>query len=64
MALTAFIAVMIEALPASAGDSFFATCSSLSQQVAAIAVTTIWQGAVIACGLAICLRLAPRRLES
>jgi beta-lactamase regulating signal transducer with metallopeptidase domain len=45
---------------AGGGDSFFAACSTLAQQAAAIAVTTVWQGAVIAYGLAICLRLAPR----
>jgi beta-lactamase regulating signal transducer with metallopeptidase domain len=60
MALNPFIAMLIELLPAGAGDSFFAAWSALAQPAAAIAVTTIWQGAVIACGLAICLRLAPR----
>lgn len=60
MALTAFIPMLIEWLLVGVGDSFVAAWSALSQQAAAIAVTTVWQGAVIACGLAICLRLAPR----
>jgi beta-lactamase regulating signal transducer with metallopeptidase domain len=57
---TSLIATLIQLPMAGAWGSFFAACSALSQQAAAIAITTVWQGAVIACGLAICLRLAPR----
>lgn len=63
MPATALIEILIHALQwlaTSAGASLFAACSALSEQAAAMAVTAIWQGAVVACGLAICLRLAPR----
>jgi beta-lactamase regulating signal transducer with metallopeptidase domain len=44
----------------SAGDSLPALWRSASQSAAALAVTAIWQGALVALVLALCLRLAPR----
>lgn len=44
----------------SAGDSLPAAWSELSRPVAALALTAVWQGATVALGLALCLRLAPR----
>jgi hypothetical protein len=36
-----------------AGGSPIAACRGFSEQAAALAVTAVWQGALIACGLAI-----------
>jgi beta-lactamase regulating signal transducer with metallopeptidase domain len=58
MPLTTLIHAFQGAMPAAA-DSLSATIRASSQQAAAVAVATIWQGALIACGLAIFLRLAP-----
>lgn len=44
----------------SAGDSLPALWRSASQSAAALALTSAWQGALVALGLALCLRLAPR----
>ena len=44
----------------SAGGSLSAAWSAMSQPVAALALTAVWQGAAVALGLALCLRLAPR----
>lgn len=63
MDLTATIAAVAGAIPV-AGDSLVAVWRTLSQQVATLAVTALWQGAVIACGLTICFRLAPRTSAS
>jgi beta-lactamase regulating signal transducer with metallopeptidase domain len=63
MQLAAFIPIVTEALRGSmshAGDAPLTNWRAFSQQAAPIAVTAVWQGAVVACGLAICLRLAPR----
>jgi hypothetical protein len=43
---------MMSALP----DAF----RGFSQAAAPVVVTALWQGAILACGLAVCLRLAPR----
>ncbi|HEV2486024.1 MAG TPA: M56 family metallopeptidase [Terracidiphilus sp.] len=59
MPLTTLIHAFQGATPA-AVDSLSAAFRASSQQAAAVAVAAIWQGAVIACGLAIFLRLAPR----
>jgi beta-lactamase regulating signal transducer with metallopeptidase domain len=63
MILIASIQSLIQAvqwsLPA-AGDLFAAAFRASSQQAAAIVVTAVWQGALIAGVLAICLRMAPR----
>jgi beta-lactamase regulating signal transducer with metallopeptidase domain len=59
MPLTTLIHAMQGAMPA-AVDSLSAAFRVSSQQAAAVAVAAIWQGAVVACGLAIFLRLAPR----
>ena len=42
------------------GTSVPAAWSVFSQSVAALALTALWQGAAVALGLALCLRLAPR----
>jgi len=52
-------AIAVWAIPA-AFDSLLAACQSFSQEAASVAVTAVWQGAVIACGLTFCLRFAPR----
>lgn len=44
----------------SAGNSLPAFWSSASQFAAALALTAVWQGALLALGLSVCLRLAPR----
>jgi len=59
MPLTTLIHVFQGAMPA-ALDSLSAAFRVSSQQAAAVAVAAIWQGALVACGLAIFLRLAPR----
>jgi beta-lactamase regulating signal transducer with metallopeptidase domain len=63
MPLTAFmqtmIQVVVEWMPA-AVESVAAGFRALSQQAAPIAVAAVWQGAVIAIGLAVLLQLAPR----
>ena len=55
----AFIQFALHALQ-NAGDSFPAVWSAISQPAAALALTAVWQGAAVALGLALCLRLAPR----
>lgn len=63
MPLGAFIQTMIQAMLGTmppAMDSILAALRASSQQVALIAVTTIWQSAMIVSGLAILLGLAPR----
>ncbi len=67
MPFAAFIQAFVQALTAAAqrpipgsGDALFAACRAFSLQAGAVAVTALWQGAVVACGLAICLRLVPR----
>ncbi len=59
MHLTAILDVLIRAMH-SAGDSLPAAWAAFSQSAAALALTAAWQGAAVALGLAICLRLAPR----
>jgi beta-lactamase regulating signal transducer with metallopeptidase domain len=59
MPLTTLILAFQGVMPA-AVDSLSAAFRVSSQQAAALTVTAIWQGALIACGLAICLRLVPR----
>ena len=59
MPLTTLIHAFQGAMPA-AVDSLSAAFRVSSQQAAAVAVAAIWQGALVACGLAIFLRLAPR----
>ncbi|MDE3188608.1 MAG: M56 family metallopeptidase [Acidobacteriota bacterium] len=54
---------IIDALPwamSAAGDALSAAFSAFSQGAAPILATAFWQGIVVASGLAICLRLAPR----
>src|ERR1017187_7013610 len=58
MPLTTLIHAFQGAMPA-AVDSLSAAFRVSSQQAAAVAVAAIWQGALVACGLAIFLRLAP-----
>jgi beta-lactamase regulating signal transducer with metallopeptidase domain len=67
MELTVYISALIHAsmvavqgVVPGGGDALYAACRAFSQQAAAIAVTAVWQGATVACGLAICLHLAPR----
>src|SRR6185437_2653794 len=43
-----------------AESSLLATLSALSQPAAVMVLTAVWQGAAVALGLALCLRLAPR----
>ena len=42
------------------GTPLFGGLEAMAQQLAQMAVTALWQGAVVAVGLALCLRLAPR----
>ena len=42
------------------GSAFAALGGAFSERAADLAVAAIWQGALIACGLALCLRFAPR----
>ncbi len=52
MPVSAFFATIVStALPP--------TFSAFAQQAAIISINAIWQGAIIACGLAVCLRFAP-----
>src|SRR6185437_14874224 len=44
----------------SGGNSIPAAWSEFSQMAAALALTALWQGATLALGIALCLRLAPR----
>src|ERR1035441_10386836 len=53
------LTTLIHTMPA-AVDSLSAAFRVSSQQAAAVAVAAIWQGALVACGLAIFLHLAPR----
>src|SRR5665213_1279256 len=55
MPLTTLIHVFQGAMPA-ALDSLSAAFRVSSQQAAAVAVAAIWQGALVACGVAIFLR--------
>ncbi|HEX8711468.1 MAG TPA: M56 family metallopeptidase [Terracidiphilus sp.] len=59
MHLTAFIHFALQALP-DAGKFVPASWLAASQSAAALALTAAWQGAAVALGLALCLRLAPR----
>lgn len=59
MHLTAFLDLALKALQ-SAGHSLPVAWSAFSQSAAALVLTAVWQGAVVALGLALCLRLAPR----
>ncbi len=56
------IALLDFAPPALQGarNSLLATWSALSQPAAVLVLTAVWQGAAVALGLALCLRLAPR----
>jgi beta-lactamase regulating signal transducer with metallopeptidase domain len=67
MPFAAFIQAFVQTLTAAvqrpipgSGDSLLAACRAFSLQAGTVAVTALWQGAVVACGLAICLRLVPR----
>jgi beta-lactamase regulating signal transducer with metallopeptidase domain len=63
MQFAAFLLTLIEAVPGwmpGAADLFAGAASGWPQQVALIAVTAVWQGGLIALGLAVLLRLAPR----
>ncbi len=63
MPFAAFILTLIEAVPGwlpFAANLFAGALSGWPQQAALIAVTAVWQGGVIALGLAVLLRLAPR----
>src|SRR6185437_9939188 len=44
----------------SGGNSIPAAWSEFSQMAAALALTALWQGATLALGIALCLRLATR----
>ncbi|HEV2135320.1 MAG TPA: M56 family metallopeptidase [Terracidiphilus sp.] len=55
----AFIQFALHALQ-NAGDSLPGTGREFSQPAAALALTALWQGAAVALGLDLCLRLAPR----
>jgi beta-lactamase regulating signal transducer with metallopeptidase domain len=55
----AFFQFALHALQ-TAGDSLPGTWREFSQPAAALALTAVWQGAAVALGLALCLRLAPR----
>jgi beta-lactamase regulating signal transducer with metallopeptidase domain len=59
MQLAAVILAVQSVIPV-AGDSFSVAWRALSAQAAAMAVAAVWQGAVLACCLAVCLRLVPR----
>jgi len=59
----ALIPALIQAMTGmapGAADGLFAAFRAASEQAAPIAVTALWQSAVITFGVAICLRLAPR----
>ena len=58
-ALSPLWAVLAGMSWASAG-SFEPTLRAISTQAASAALTALWQGALLVCGLALCLRLAPR----
>lgn len=59
MHLTAYLDLALRALH-SAGHTIPAAWSTVSQPAAALVLTAVWQGAAVALGLALCLRLAPR----
>ncbi len=59
MQLAAILDALQSALPA-AGDFLASAWRAWSHAAAPIAVAALWQGAAVAAGLAICLRLAPR----
>ncbi len=58
MHLTAFFDLVLHAIEGAA-NSLPAAWLTLSQSAAAQVITAAWQGAAVALGLAICLRLAP-----
>ena len=63
MPFAAFFLTLIEAVPGwmpGAANLFAGALSGWPQQAALIAVTAVWQGGLIAMGLAVLLRLAPR----
>jgi beta-lactamase regulating signal transducer with metallopeptidase domain len=63
MPFAAFLLTLIEAVPGwvpGAANLFAGAVSGWPQQVALIAITAVWQGGLIALGLAVLLRLAPR----
>ena len=63
MPFAAFFLTLIEAVPGwmpGAANLFAGALSGWPQQAALIAVTAVWQGGLIALGLAALLRLAPR----
>ncbi|HEV2325359.1 MAG TPA: M56 family metallopeptidase [Terracidiphilus sp.] len=59
MHLTAYLDLALRALHGT-GHTIPAAWSTFSQPAAALVLTAVWQGAVVALGLAFCLRLAPR----
>lgn len=59
MHLTAFLELALKTLQ-DAGNSVPAFWSAFSQSAAALALTAVWQGVLVALGLALCLRFAPR----
>lgn len=59
MQLTAFVDFALRTLY-DGGSSIPATWSAFSRPAAALALNAVWQGAAVALGLALCLRLAPR----
>ena len=59
MQLIAILEAVQRAIP-SIGDALLVDFHAFSQAAAPIFVNALWQGAAVASGLAICLRLAPR----
>ena len=59
MHLTAYYEAMWWAISGVAGP-LLADLRDFAQQGGALVVTAVWQGAIVVCSLAICLRLAPR----
>lgn len=67
MQMAAFSLLSISNFPgmlSSAAGSFESAFQAISTQAASAAVTALWQGALLVCGLALCLRLAPRTSAS
>jgi beta-lactamase regulating signal transducer with metallopeptidase domain len=54
-----FLEIFRGAMPLSA-SSLAAACRTLCDQIADFALTAVWQGALVTCGLSLCLRLVPR----
>jgi beta-lactamase regulating signal transducer with metallopeptidase domain len=68
MASTLFTQILLErilnvltgAVPAGGTEALRSFAERLAHAAAPVAVTALWQGAVVAAGLALCMRLAPR----